>query len=141
MFETAHNYAEAKDALCRTPLAVPAIFILAGVSDGEGCVIERTETRFALREMVDGRVCATNHFVGAFDDSAKSWRARPIDSEGRLSCAHGLSRNREDQSWFAAPIANINSRLVLTANAAADDLSVMGVEGTKPVTEIFRFAA
>jgi hypothetical protein len=140
VFETAPTYADAKSALCRTPLAVPAIFILAGIKDGEGCVIERIETQFALREMTQGRVCATNHFEGAFEDSGKGWRARPIDSAGRLSCAHALG-NTEDQSWFAAPIANINSRLVMTAKAATGALSVTGTEGVNPVTEIFRYAA
>lgn len=140
VFETAPTYADAQNKLCNTPLAVPAIFILAGTKDGEGCVIERTETQFVLREMTDGRVCATNHFEGAFEDSGKGWRARPIDSEGRLSCANALGTS-EDQTWFSAPIANINSRLVLQANAATGHLSVMGTEGVNPVTEIFRYAA
>jgi hypothetical protein len=140
MFETAGDYVHAKEILCTTPLAVPAIFILAGTKEGEGCVIERTETQCALREMANGRVCATNHFLGVFDDSAKGWRARPIDSEGRLACANALSAS-EDAPWFAAPIANINSRLAMTANAATGALSVLGTEGVVPVTEIFRFAA
>jgi hypothetical protein len=140
VFETARNYAEARDLLCRTPLAVPAIFILAGTKDSEGCVIERTETQCVVRDMIDDRVCATNHFLGAFEDSAKGWRARPIDSEGRLSCANALNAT-ENHSWFVAPIANVNSRLVLEANSATGSLSVIGTEGTEPVTEIFRFAA
>jgi hypothetical protein len=141
VFETARNYAEAKNTLCRTPLAVPAIFILAGTRTNEGCVIERTETQFALREMNAGRVCATNHFVGDFEDPTKSWRARPIDSEGRLSCAIGLAGDCEERTWFSDPIANINSRLAMTANPSTGEISVFGTEGVAPVTEVFRFAA
>src|SRR6202012_2110269 len=62
VFETAPDYAAAQDMLCRTPIAVPAIFILSGVAAGEGCVIERTESAFPLRTMERGRVCAGNHF-------------------------------------------------------------------------------
>jgi hypothetical protein len=36
------------------------------------------------------------------------------------------------------PIANVNSRLALTANAVKGALMMMGTAGTKPVTETFR---
>jgi hypothetical protein len=139
VLETARDYAEAKGTLCRTPLAVPAIFILAGTETSEGCVIERTETQFALREMVDGRVCATNHFEGKFYDDAKSWRARPIDSEGRLACALGLGDAPDSFSWFQPPIANVNSRLAMATSASHGRLTLMGTSGEEPVTEVFRF--
>jgi hypothetical protein len=141
VFEIAPDYASAQLLLCRTRLAVPAIFVLAGLSPEEGCVIERTETHFALRLMSGGRVCATNHFESRHEDHGKGWRPRPIDSEGRLACANGLGAEVNDFSWFASPIANVNSRLVMTANAATGDMTVIGVEGTEPVTEVFRFAA
>jgi hypothetical protein len=40
-----------------------------------------------------------------------------------------------------APIANVNSRLALTANAVKGALMVMGTAGAKPVTEPFRLPA
>lgn len=133
VFETATDYETAKRLLCETPLAVPAIFILAGTREGEGAVIERTETGFMLRPMQDGRVCAANHFVGRED----GWRARPIDSHGRLACALGLASG-EDAAWFVPPIANQNSRLAMTASPASGALSLMGTNGAVPVTEPFR---
>jgi len=139
VFETARSYDEAKQRLCDTPLAVPAIFILAGIENGEGCVIERTETQFAVREMSDGRVCATNHFEEAFEDRGMGWRPRPIDSAGRLSCANML--DGEDDAWFKPPVANINSRLAMTANAATGTVEVLGTEGVDAVTGVFRLAA
>ena len=136
-FETAPDYAAAKAMLCTTPLAVPAIFVLCGIGNGEGCVIERSEEAFAVREMADGHVCATNHFESHLNDAGQGWRARPIDSRGRLVCARTLGP-ATDLFWFTPPIANVNSRLALTANAANGTLMVMGTAGERPVTEIFR---
>jgi len=141
VFEIAPDYASAQLLLCRTKLAVPAIFVLAGISPEEGCVIERTEDQFALRLMSHGRVCATNHFEGKLNDHGKGWRARPIDSEGRLACANALDAETDDFSWFATPIANPNSRLAMTACPTTGALSLIGTEGESPVTEIFRWAA
>ena len=139
-FETAPDYAAAKAMLCTTPLAVPAIFVLSGMYSGEGCVIERTEEAYAVREMADGHVCATNHFESHLNEAGRGWRPRPIDSRGRLICARTLG-SAADLSWFTPPIANVNSRLVLTANAAKGSLIVMGTAGATPVTEIFHLPA
>jgi hypothetical protein len=136
-FETAPDFAAAKQMLCATPIAVPAIFVLCGMHSSEGCVIERTEGAFAVREMADGHVCATNHFESKLNEAGHGWRARPIDSHGRMICARTLGAS-PDLSWFAPPIANVNSRLALTANAANGSLLVMGTAGATQVTEIFR---
>jgi len=134
VFETAPDYGAAKEMLCRTPLAVPAIFLLSGTRAGEGAVIERTEDAFVLRPLSESRVCAANHF----ESRREGWRARPIDSEGRLASAERLSADADGFAWFANPIANPNSRLAMTALAANGALAVMGTEGTVPVTEVFR---
>jgi hypothetical protein len=141
VFEIAPDYASAQLLLCRTKLAVPAIFILAGTSPEEGCIIERTEREFSLRVMSRGHVCATNHFVGRLEDHGKGWRPRPIDSEGRLACADAIEDNEDGFAWFAPPIANVNSRLAMTACPATGALSVLGTDGEVPVTEVFHHAA
>ncbi len=135
-FETAPDYAAAKAMLCETPIAVPAVFVLSGQYRDDGCVIERTEDAFAVRDMTNGHVCATNHFESRLNDSGYGWRARPIDSHGRLVCARTIG-SVSGFSWFAPPIANLNSRLAMTAQARGPSLAVMGVAGTEPVTEIF----
>jgi hypothetical protein len=137
VFETAPDYAAAKAMLCGEPLAVPAIFTLSGTCRGEGCVVERSEEAFSLHEIEDGRVCAANHFVKPPDGRALDWRARPIDSAGRYACAQRLAAS-DDFSWFVPPIANVNSRLALIADAAKGTLAVMGTAGARPSTEIFR---
>ncbi|MDE1938962.1 MAG: hypothetical protein KGI68_08065 [Alphaproteobacteria bacterium] len=136
VFETVKDFATAKDMLCHVPVAVPAIFILSGIHSAEGCVIERTENAFAVRGSRDGPVCATNHFESHLNHAGHGWRARPIDSPGRLASAYRLGL-AEDFSWFVPPIANINTRLVMVASAAKGMLAVMGTTGERPVTETF----
>jgi hypothetical protein len=135
-FEQAPDYASAKKQLCRTVLAVPAIFLLAGIHDGEGCVIERTETSYAIREMGAGAVSAANHFEAL----TGLWRPRPVDSAGRAAGARALGGDAQihDFSWFADPIANVNSRLVFNTAARTGALGLMGTKGVAPVTEPFR---
>jgi hypothetical protein len=141
VFETAPSYADAQGMLRDTPLAVPAIFILAGMEDGEGCVIERTETASAVRPLDGACVCATNHFEGTFEDRGRGWRARPIDSAGRLASARRLDGEDESFAWFAPPIANLNSRLAMTAAPRTGALSAIGTNGAEPVTERFDMSA
>jgi hypothetical protein len=131
VFEIATDYESAKQMLCDMPLAVPAIFVLAGLEDG--CVIEREENAFVVRAMDDKCVCATNHFRGR----EQGWRARPIDSAGRMAAALALAQT-DDFSWFVPPIANPNSRLAMTACPKNGALSLIGSEGPIPVTEIFK---
>jgi hypothetical protein len=56
-----------------------------------------------------------------------------------LRAAHVLSchTSGEPFGWFTPPIANINSRLVVNANPATGELSVLGTAGIRPVTEVF----
>ncbi len=140
VFETACDYASARAMLSMTPLAVPAIFTLTGTHPSEACVIERTEDAYAVRELAGGRVCAANEFTSPLNDTELGWKARPIDSAGRLAQAMSLPGDPEDMSWFTAPIANANSRLVMVANAATSALKVLGTAGHKPVTELFELA-
>jgi len=137
VFETARDYAAALSALCMTPLAVPAIFTLSGTRPNEGCVVERTEDGYAVRAIAGTKVCATNQFDAPPADAGDGWRPRPIDSESRLKQAQAIPNRAEGFSWFAPPIANVNSRLVMAANAAKSTLSVQGTAGENPVTEIF----
>ena len=140
VFETALDYDAAKALLRHTRLAVPAIFILSGTKRGEGCIIERSETEAAVREIDGAAVCATNHFETRLNHGGAGWRARPIDSAGRIAAARALSEPdfAEDFAWFRPPIANINSRLAFNADAASGTLTLIGTNGATPVTQVFR---
>jgi len=137
IFETAPDYARAKAMLCEVPIAVPAIFTLAGIA--EGCVIERTEDDYAVRELAGDRVCATNHFDSRLKHTARAWHPRSRDSLERLGRAVALSLSdvESDFDWFKPPICNPTSRVVLNAAAASGALAVMGVRGPVPVTQTF----
>ena len=143
VFETARNYAAAKEMLCRTQVAVPVIYTLAGTRTGEGCVIERVENDFALREISRDRVCAANHFLSHLNGYGRGWLPRSNDSGERARTIDAVPmRDIETEfAWFAPPIANPKSRLAMNVNAATGEISLIGLAGFKPVTEVFRLAA
>ncbi len=66
--------------------------------------------------------------------------ARSTVSAARLAPARWMAPG-EEFAWFRAPIANVNSRLVFTANPATGALALAGTAGEAQVTEIFRLAA
>jgi hypothetical protein len=142
--EHASSYEEAKRMLAHEPVAIPVIYILAGVKDGEGCVIERLEEGAAVRELDNHpQVSASNHFQSHINAIGHGWKAREIDSYGRAICA-GVITGAEAADplmrWFKPPIANHNSRLCFAANARDGAMSLIGTEGEQPLTELFRLA-
>ena len=141
VFEQAANYEEAKRILMQTRIAVPAIFTLTGIRQGEGCVIERLEQSAQVRELTaDQQLTTSNHFNTTLAGEGKGWRAREIDSEGRFtqSCTiHGYDLKPNDFEWLRAPIINKHTRLCVIADASTRRLQVQGYEGMTKVTEIF----
>jgi hypothetical protein len=143
VFETARDYRAARDLLRLTPIALPAIYILAGKADGEGCVIERTEHAASIRPLIHDRVVAANHFEAATRSDGGGWRPRPIDSIGRARCARQLAPDAfgDGFAWFRPPIANAHSRLIFVACAMTGEFQTFGVHGPKPVTQVLRHRA
>ena len=139
VFETASTYEQAKEMLCTTPVAIPVIYTLAGIAPEEGCVIERLENTYAIRELRDGKACAANHFESHLNGVGRGWSLRGVDSEGRSSMAYQFSADTvaRDFQWFQAPIANVYSRLAMVTNAKDGTLALMGTNGAARVTEIF----
>lgn len=140
VLESAADYAAAKRMLSERRLAVPVIFLLSGVRDGEGAIVERTETEAAVRPLDGASVCVANHFETPIDRQGEGWRARPLDSLGRAAAARAstLDGTDEDFAWFVPPIANVNSRLAFSANAATSALALIGTAGAEPTTRVFR---
>jgi hypothetical protein len=140
VLETAPDFESAKKQLSETRLAVPAIFILSGTKPGEGCIIERTESEAACRDLGGASVCVANHFETRLNQGGAGWRPRPIDSAGRAAAARTLSDAdfAGDFAWFRPPIANAHSRLAFEADTATGALTLMGTDGAKPATQIFR---
>jgi hypothetical protein len=141
VMETAINYDMAKKMLMHAPLAMPAIFTLAGINQGEGCVIERTESRAEVIELGAGqRVCAGNHFSSVLITDGAGWRPREPDSYGRtknVMMLHGHELQAEHFEWLHAPVINPHTRVCMVSNAATQRLMVQGYEGMTRATDVF----
>lgn len=139
-FEEAGSYDEAKEMLSREPVAIPVIYILSGTQPGQGCVIERLEDAAEVRLMRDGKISAANHFESRLNGIGHGWLPRAIDSHDRAHCGRELCGPLldDDFGWFRPPIANRLSRLVLSADAATGSFNLMGTEGQRPVTPVYR---
>lgn len=136
-FETCPNYAAAKSALEKTPVARPVIYTLIGCAPGERCVIERTEDSFETRE----------HETSAANDwmpSRPKWEARLAASRFLTSSpaeAATRCRDRHDAlagwngplsrggfEWLKPPVLNPYTRLAVTMSPARAILRVAGFE-------------
>ena len=133
-FDTAQNFAEAKDILTTAPIAAPAIYSLAGVRADETCVIERTETAARVYE---GEAVAANHWQPE-TPGAHVWRGRSrgVDSKGRAAMMPGLDAKLDpDFSWAKWPVLNSHTRLIMVADASQGRLVAQGYEADGPATE------
>jgi hypothetical protein len=139
-FETANSYEEAKAILSQHSVSIPVIYTLSGTQEQEGCVIERLEDSFSIRELSKcDNVCATNHFESSFNGIGHGWLPRAMDSHGRASSAKLIDSKdlTDDFLWFAPQIVSHLSRLVMTADASSGTFSLMATDGVKPVTKRF----
>ena len=139
-FERCRSYAEAKDLLSSAALALPAIFVLAGLSPEECCVIERLETDVQVREG-NGRdgVSSANHFK-AFPGR---WRPRGEASVERAAALAGWRESCRGESgetlaFLEAPVLNPMTRLALMAEPGSGRMLVQGYERDGAATELLR---
>ncbi|MDX1975097.1 MAG: hypothetical protein SFT92_05415 [Rickettsiales bacterium] len=142
VFEQANDYEHAKEMLLKTPIATPAIFILAGTEPGQGCVIERLENAAEFKELsAETHLSATNHFVSKFAGFGEGWRPRMVDSQERYQQSDTIAGHELealDFSWLRAPMLNRFTRLCVVADAATSRLMVQGFSGVIPVTGVFQ---
>lgn len=130
VMETCRSFDEARDMLETTPIALPAFFTLAGTRPGEGCVIERTETRAWIHP---APAAVANHWL----TGGLRGRPRGVDSRRRHRLMNGLSRLPAPEfDWMLHPIHNKDTRLSVVANAASGRLLVQGWEVDGAATEI-----
>lgn len=137
VFEQAATYQDARRMLEITPVARPVIYTLAGCSEGERCVIERTEDGFNTRTDDHG---AANDWL----DSAPFWEGR-IGASKVFSCSfaeagqysrlrrEGLalwrgSFARDSFGWVAPPVLNLYTRIAVEMCPARGLIRAMGYE-------------
>lgn len=138
-FERCATYAEAKAFLTTAPIALPAIYSLAGIAPQETCVIERAECAARVHE---GPAVAANHWQQSVERSVppgkgETWRghARGIDSYGRARLMPELAADLSpDFSWAKPPVLNPQTRLLMVSDAKAGRLVALGIERSGPAT-------
>lgn len=134
VFETCEDFAAARKMLNETPIAMPAFFVLCGVTPGEVAVIERTETNaFEHPEAV--ACAAANHWVA----SAIQGRARSGYSEDRRAAMlNVLGDGGRDFAWLTPPVLNEMTRLAAEMEPATGRLMLQGFEYDGPATRPLR---
>ena len=129
VFETAADFAEARERLTREPISTPAIYSLAGLRPSETLVIERTETEARVHV---GPNVAANHWEAA------GWRGRSrgMQSAERAAMMHCIMAEMPtDFAWLKPPILNPTTRVVMVSDAAEGRLVAQGYEDMRPATE------
>lgn len=137
VFEECRDYAAARQRLSETPIALPAIFILAGTNPGDTCIIERLEDRAAVH---DGPGSWANAWQTR--DFGANWSPRGRDNPGRCANLHALhGASSGGFGWLATPVLNPDTRLAVRMNAATAELAVLGIEEQEPATREFSLPA
>ena len=130
VFEEAADYKQAVDMLAKTPICIPAIFTVAGVNDGEHCIIERMPGFDAI--VHHGRNAVANHWLNS------EWKGHPREywSVDREQCAAATHKSwKGDFDWVKHPILNPHTRLAFEVNAKTGTMKVVGMEADRRVTK------
>ncbi|MDJ0980450.1 MAG: hypothetical protein QNI94_02435 [Kiloniellales bacterium] len=130
VFDQARDYAEARKRLSEAPLAMPALFSLAGPAPDQGCVIERLEHKAFVH---DGPQVVANHWLGP----RPRGRARGEDSEGRAALMERQAPAAgHDFAWLKPPVLNPMTRLAMVAEPASGRILAQGFEADGPATAV-----
>src|SRR5882672_6073938 len=131
VFETCHDFGEAKRRLETVPIARPVIVTLIGCERGERCVIERTEEGFASRaedtaaandwlrstEPWEARMNSAVLLTRSYEEAAARSRAR---CEAIASWPQPISR--AGFAWVTPPVLNPMTRIAVEMCPAAGTL-------------------
>jgi hypothetical protein len=130
VFERASDFAEAKAMLSETPIALPAIYTLAGIEPGEACAIERLPN---AAHTIEGPACAVN----AWQTPDWPGRARGADNAKRLDLMRSAVRSLDREfHWLQPPIFNRRTRLAFVADASSGSLVAQGYEAERAATAV-----
>ncbi len=133
VMDVAADFESAVAMLRDTPISTPALFTVAGVRDGQGCVIERARHAVSIR-WADPTVAVANHWVGV----GMPGIARGHDSKARQKQLEVALANRAvafEAASLAAPVVKARTRLVAMADPATGSVWAQGWERDGPATE------
>ncbi|WP_421881793.1 hypothetical protein [Pacificispira sp.] len=128
VFETCTDYTAAVRMIRETPIALPALFSLAGTRPGEGCVIEHLG--------VETRIHAAPEAV-ANDWLSGDLTGHPRGKENATRRARIRDAAASPLAWLAAPILNADTRMAAEMDAGAGTLMLRGYEKDGAATELF----
>jgi hypothetical protein len=132
VFERARDFVAAKAMLSETPIALPTIYILAGLAPDEACVIERLPDK---AHVIRGPVCAAN----AWQTPGWSGRSRGENNSERLALMRSAEHSLGGEfAWLRPPILNRRTRLVFIADASRGSVVAQGYEAGGPATALLR---
>lgn len=132
VFDHCKNYDEALEILTQTPICIPVIYILCGIKEGEGVIIERTEDKAIITPYP---AAAANHWNSKeMADEYPKTRYRGIDSKARQASFSNISFDFNDFSWMNYPLLNKDTRLAVFLDPANSDLMVQGFERVNSFT-------
>ncbi len=126
VFETAPDFATAREMLASTPIATPTIFTLVGTKAGQSVVIERRETS----ARISGEPIAVNEWA------APDWHGghyRAFENDTRRAAMQDV-RGRWDLDWARWPLLNHETKLVMVAEPSTGRILAQGFEGETPAT-------
>jgi len=130
-FEQCPTYEAAKSMLASTPVCIPVIYTLTGLTPEPGCVIERREHDAIVHE---APICITNHWL----TPRFKGRPRARNSELRLAAMRTSLPllGRETFDWLQPPVLNRLTRVAAELNAATGTLALQGWHGDMPQTRV-----
>jgi hypothetical protein len=130
--ESAQDFAAARAALAATPIAIPALFIVAGTRPGECCVIERRQHDARVHD--DVPAIAANAWLSDWPGVARGGtNADRIAALAACAAAAGA-----DFAWLQPPVLNWRTRLAVVASAATGEAAVVGIEAERAATEVLQ---
>jgi hypothetical protein len=129
VFETAPDFATAREMLISTPIATPTIFTLVGTRPDETVVIERRETS----ARISPEPVAANEWVAA-DWHPGHYHA--FENDARRAAMRRV-RGQWDLDWAQWPLLNRETKLAMVAEPATGRLLARGYEAERPATQIF----
>ena len=134
VMERCAGYRDAKLALTHGPMAIGALFTLAGTRPGEGCVIERTPFGATV---FDAPAAVANDWLS----SGFGGRPRGRDNDARRALMErAASAPAHDFDWLAPPVLNRTTRVVCAMNPATGAMVAQGWEADGPATTVLRLA-
>ncbi len=132
VFETAPDFATAREMLTTTPITTPTIFTLVGLSADERVVIERRET--SARAVAEA--------IAANEWHASDWHGghyRAFQNDARFAAMQRVE-SAWNFDWVRYPILNHETKLAIVADPASGCLIARGYEGETPATGILELS-